>query len=368
MIRPYTQFILALCGLLLAASVDASRIKDITTIAGQRDNQLVGYGLVVGLAGDGDSQQAEYTVQTIANMLERFGISVDPNDLRSRNVAAVMVTTDINSFVQPGSRIDVTVSSIGDADSLSGGILLQTPLLGADNNVYAVAQGSLLIGGFAVSGGDGGTGIQRNHPTVARMPRGAIVERGINSQTIKEGTITFLLDNPDYATATLMEEAVNRFFPGAAKAKSAQNLVVSIPEAFRGGSETSFIASVEAIQVETDQTARVVIDERTGTIVATADVRLSPVAVSHGNITVSVATTPVISQPGAFSPGETVEAELTEIEVVEVEGGFSEIIGGPTLSDLTTALNSLGVSSRDMMVILQSIKSAGALHAELIIE
>lgn len=367
MIRPYAQFILALCGLLLATSVNASRIKDLTSIAGQRDNQLVGYGLVVGLAGDGDSQQAEYTVQTIANMLERFGISVSPNDLRSRNVAAVMVTADINSFVQPGSRIDVTVSSIGDADSLSGGILLQTPLLGADNNVYAVAQGSLLIGGFAVTGGDGGTGVQRNHPTVARMPRGAIVERSINSRIIREGTITFLLDHPDHATAVLMEEAVNRFFPGAARAQSAQNLVVSIPEAFQG-SETSFIASVEAIRVETDRTARVVMDERTGTIVATADVRLSPVAVSHGNITVSVATTPVVSQPGAFSPGQTVEAEITEIEVVEVEGGFSEITPGPTLSDLTTALNSLGVSSRDMMVILQSIKSAGALHAELIIE
>lgn len=368
MLRAATQLFLAACLLLSVSILEASRIKDLTTIAGQRDNQLVGYGLVVGLAGDGDSQQAEYTVQSIANMLERFGVSVNPDDLRSNNVAAVMVTADINSFVQSGSRIDVVVSSIGDADSLSGGMLLQTPLLGADNNVYAVAQGSLLIGGFSVGGGDGGgTSVQKNHPTVARLPKGAIVERSINATVIEDGGLTFLLENPDYATAVLMEEAINRYFPGAAKAASAQNLELTIPESYRG-SETNFIASVEAIRVETDRTARVVMDERTGTIVATSDVRLSPVAVSHGNITVSVASTPLISQPGAFSEGETVQDEVTEVEVVEVQGGFSRISGGPTLSDLTTSLNSLGVSSRDMMVILQSIKSAGALHAEIVIE
>jgi flagellar P-ring protein precursor FlgI len=367
MIRTSFQFIPLACFLLLASTLNASRIKDLTSIAGQRDNQLVGYGLVIGLAGDGDSQQAKYTVQTVANMLERFGISVDAEDIRSRNVAAVMVTTDINSFVETGSRIDVIVSSVGDAKSLSGGVLLQTPLMGADNNVYAVAQGSLLLGGFAFGGGDGGASLQKNHPTVARLPRGAIVERSINARVIQDGVFTLLLDNPDYATAVLMQEAINRYFPGVAKASSAQNLVLNIPEAYRGR-ETSFIASVEAIPVETDRTARVVMDERTGTIVTTADVRISPVAVSHGNIAVSVTSTPLVSQPGAFSQGETVQAEMTEIEVVELRGGFSQITSGPTLAELTTSLNSLGVSSRDMMVILQSIKSAGALHAELIIE
>ena len=344
----------------------ASRIKDLTTIAGQRDNQLVGYGLVVGLAGDGDSQQAEYTVQSIANMLERFGVSVEPNDLRSNNVAAVMVTADIDAFVQEGSRIDVVVSSIGDADSLVGGVLLQTPLLGADNNVYAVAQGSLIIGGFFVGDG-GGTSVQKNHPTVAQLPGGAIMERTINTRILENGALTLLLDNPDYAAAAMMEEAINRYFPGAAKALSAQNLRIQIPESYQN-SATTFIASIEAIPVETDLTARVVMDERTGTIVATSDVRILPVAVSHGNITVSVARQPIISQPGAFAGGETVQDQVEDIDVVEMRGGFSIVESSPTLSDLTTSLNALGVSSRDMMVILQSLKSAGALHAELIIE
>jgi flagellar P-ring protein precursor FlgI len=351
---------------LLIQTGEASRIKDLTKLSGQRDNQLVGYGLVVGLAGNGDSQQAEYTVQSIANMLERFGVSVSPDDLRSNNVAAVMVTADINAFVQSGSRIDVVVSSIGDADGLSGGVLLQTPLLGADNKVYVVAQGSLLLGGFSVGDG-GGTSVQKNHPTVARLPGGGIVERSINSDFLNDGSVTFILDNPDYATAVLMEEEVNRYFPGVAKAVSAQNLEVEVPEAYKG-SETTFIASIEAIQVETDLNARVVMDERTGTIVATSDVRIAPVAVSHGSITVSVARTPFISQPGAFGGGETVRDNITEIEIVEVKGGFSALDSSPTLSDLTTSLNSLGVSSRDMMIILQSLKSAGALHAEIIME
>jgi flagellar P-ring protein precursor FlgI len=343
-----------------------SRIKDITTIAGQRDNQLVGYGLVVGLAGDGDSQQAEYTVKSIANMLERFGVSVAPDDLRSSNVAAVMVTADIDAFVQEGSRIDVVVSSLGDADSLAGGVLLQTPLLGADNNVYAVAQGSLILGGFFVGDG-GGTSVQKNHPTVAQLPGGAIMERTINTQILENGALTLLLDNPDYAAASMMQEAINRYFPGTAKALSAQNLRIEIPESYKE-SETAFIASIEAIQVETDLTARIVMDERTGTIVATSDVRILPVAVSHGSITVSVSRTPLVSQPGAFSEGQTVQDETEDIEVVEVNGGFSIVESSPTLSDLTTSLNALGVSSRDMMVILQSLKRAGALHAELIIE
>lgn len=366
MLRLKTYFLLLSCSLLFTGVGTASRIKDLTKISGQRDNQLVGYGLVVGLAGDGDSQQAKYTVQSVANMLDRFGITVSPDDLRSNNVAAVMVTADINAFVESGSRIDVVVSSIGDADSLSGGVLLQTPLLGADNNVYAVAQGSLLLGGFSV-GDAGGTSVQKNHPTVARLPGGAIMERSIDTNIIKDGAITLLLSNPDYAAAVMMAEEINRYFPEAAKAMTAQNLEVRIPDEYKG-QETTFIASIEALRVETDQNARVVMDERTGTIVATADVRISPVAVSHGSITVSVARSPVISQPGAFSPGETVQDEITDIEVVEVLGGFSTLDSSPTLSDLTTSLNSLGVSSRDMMMILQTLKSAGALHADIIIE
>jgi len=358
-----------LCGLgflaLLTSGAQASRIKDLSTIYGQRDNQLVGYGLVVGLAGDGDSQQADYTVQSVANMLKRFGVTIAPEELRSKNVAAVMVTADIDAFGKPGSRMDVVVSSIGDADSLSGGVLVQTPLLGANDKVYAVAQGPVLVGGFSL-GGEGAT-VQQNHPTVGKIPDGAIIERAIDSQVVADGRFVLLLRDPDYASAVMMAERINKFFPGVARALSPQSVSVRIPKDYFG-TETTFIASVEAIQVQPDIAARVVMNERTGTIVATADVRLSEVAVSHGNITVTVAESPVISQPGALSEGETVVENVTDVDVVETLGGFTRLEAAPTLAELTDSLNSLGVSPRDMMSILQALKSAGALHADLIIE
>ncbi len=360
--------VVSICGTVfgLMSSLSASRIKDLTTIQGQRDNQLVGYGLVVGLAGDGDSQQADYTVRSIANMLQRFGVNLPPDDLRSKNVAAVMVTADIAAFGKPGSRLDVVVSSIGDADSLTGGVLLQTPLLGADDEVYAVAQGSVLVGGFSAGGEE--ASLTQNHPTVGKVPGGAIIEREIHTQVIQDGGLVFLLRDPDYASAVLMAETINQFFPDSARALSPQGVGVNIPTEFLG-SETTFIASVEAIRMEPDVAARVVMNERTGTIVATSDVRLSEVAVSHGNITVAVARTPMISQPGALAQGgETVVESVTDLEVVQNEGGFSRLEPAPTLRQLTDSLNLLGVSPRDMMSILQALKRAGALHAELIIE
>lgn len=342
-----------------------TRIKDLTVLEGQRDNQLVGYGLVVGLAGDGDSQQAAYTVQSIANMLQRFGVAVPPDELRSNNVAAVMVTADIPAFTKPGSRLDVVVSSLGDADSLSGGTLLQTPLLGGDDSVYAVAQGPVLVGGFSVGGEE--AALQRNHPTVGKVMEGAIVEREIRTEVVQNDEVVFMLRNPDYASAVKMAEAVNQYFPGSAEAQSPQSVRIGIPEAY-AGSETLFIASVGAIEMEPDVAARVVINERTGTIVATSEVRLSEVAVSHGNITVSIARTPVVSQPGALSEGETVVTGVTDVGLEETQGGFTTLAESPTLRELTDSLNSLGVSPRDMMSILQALKTAGALHAELIIE
>lgn len=360
------KIIILIAALAFAQTLFAgSRIKDLTMIEGQRDNQLVGYGLVVGLAGDGDSQQADYTVQSISNMLQRFGVNVPAGDLRSKNIAAVMVTADIPAFAKPGSRLDVVISSIGDARSLNGGTLLQTPMLGADDNVYAVAQGSIVVGGFAI-GGDA-AGVTRNHPTVGKVVNGAIVEREIRTQIIRDGELVFLLRNPDFASAVRMAEEINRFFPRSAQALSPQSVRVRVPDNFIGA-ETTFIASVEAIPVRPDIMARVVINERTGTIVATSEVRLSEVAVSHGNITVTVARTPLISQPGALAQGETVVAEVTELEVFENEGGFYMVPEAPTLQQLTDALNALGVTPRDMMSILQSLKTAGALHADLIIE
>jgi flagellar P-ring protein precursor FlgI len=341
------------------------RIKDLAMLEGRRDNQLVGYGLVVGLAGDGDSNQALYTVQSVANTLERFGVSVDPGSLISKNVAAVMLTANIPAYAEQGSKIDVTISSIGDADSLSGGTLLQTPLLGADDSVYAVAQGSILLGGFFEGGGD--ATLQKNHPTVGTIPDGAIVEAEIPTTVIKDGALTYLLKNPDYASAVKLAERVNDFFPNAAQAYSPQGVRIRVPDAY-DQNPVPFIASVESIKVEPDVMARVVMNERTGTIVATSAVRLSEIAVSHGNITVNIAKTPVFSQPNALAGGTTLQDEVTNLNVTETQGGFTYLNASPTLQELTTALNALGISPRDMMVILQTINKAGALHAELIME
>lgn len=332
---------------------------------GRRDNQLVGYGLVVGLSGDGDSTQAMYTVQSVANALERFGVNISPDDVRSKNVAAVMVTVDIPAFASPGTRIDAIISSIGDADSLKGGVLLQTPLIGADDQVYAVAQGSVLVGGFFAGGED--ASVQRNHPTVGTIPSGAIVEAPIRTEIVRDGSITYLLDDPDFMTAVRMAERVNEYFPGKAKALSPTKIQINIPEIYQQDAMT-FIASVEAIELEPDVQAKVVMNERTGTIVATSEVRLTEVAVSHGNITVNIARTPFVSQPSPFGQGQTIESDFTNLDVTEARGGFSQLPETPTLQQLTNTLNSLGVGPRDMMAILQTLKKAGALHADLILE
>lgn len=350
---------------LLLAPASAMRIKDIATLEGRRDNQLVGYGLIVGLAGDGDSNQAINTLQSIANMMERFGVTVDPDDITASNVAAVMITADIPAYVESGTRIDVTVSSIGDASSLKGGVLLQTPLMGADDQVYAVAQGSMLLGGFFAGGED--ASVQQNHPTVATIPDGAIVERTIRAEVIRDNTLNVLLRNPDFASAVKLAERVNDFFPGSAKAMSPQSVQVSVPDNYAQDPVT-FIASLESIEVEPDVVAKVIMNERTGTIVTTSAVRLSEVAVSHGNLTVSIARTPLVSQPNAFGEGETVTEDVTEVSAVEERAGFARLNSSPTLKDLTATLNTLGVSPRDMIVILQTIDAAGALHAELILQ
>lgn len=363
--RKFSVYALSLLSLLMLTPAGATRIKDMATLEGRRDNQLVGYGLVVGLAGDGDSNQATYTLQSIANMMQRFGVTVDPDDIRANNVAAVMITADIPAYVEAGSRIDVTVSSLGDADSIQGGVLLQSPLMGADDEVYAVAQGAMLLGGFFVGGED--TSVQRNHPTVAIIPDGAIVERTIRSEVIRNNSVTVLLRNPDFASAVKLAERVNQFFPGAAEAMTPQAINVMIPGDYVKNPVT-FIASLESIEVEPDVVAKVIMNERTGTIVTTSAVRLSEVAVSHGNLTVNIARTPVVSQPNAFSEGETVADSVEELNAVEGQGGFTRLSNAPTLQDLTTTLNTLGVSPRDMMVILQTIDAAGALHAELIFQ
>lgn len=352
----------------LPAVTFAARIKDLMVVEGGRDNQLVGYGLVVGLAGDGDSTTATYTVQSIANALQRFGISIPASVVKSKNVAAVMITADIPPFLKPGQRIDVTVSSLGDAKALQGGVLLQTPLVGADQTVYAVAQGPVAVGGFlGGAGGPGGATVQKNHPTVGIISGGAIVEREIPMTLVSDGEMRMLLLNPDFTSAARLADAINEVYPNAALAADSATVRVRPPEVFEGRT-VDFLAAVGSLEVVPDSPARIIINERTGTIVATANVRISTVAVSHGALTISVASTLQASQPGAFARrGETVVLPGTTTDVNEVQGGFRMVEDYPSIEEVTAALNAMGVSTREMMSIFQAMKRAGALQAELII-
>ena len=360
--------LLLLLAVYATSPLAASRIKDVTSVEGGRDNQLVGYGLVVGLAGDGDSR-LNYTIQSIANALKRFGITVDSDKVKSDNVAAVIITADIGPFVRPGARLDVTVSSIGDAESLQGGVLLQTPLLGADGKVYAVAQGPVAVGGFiGGTGGAGGATVQKNHPTVGIISAGAIVERRVETTVVKEdGSMEFLLLNPDYATAVRIADAINAVFPGISQAGDSASVNIRVPDNFKG-QESNFLAILGTLEVQPDTLARIIINERTGTIVATQPVRLSSVAVSHGALVITISSSIGVSQPNALSEGgTTTTVPSTDASVDEKVGSFIVIDDYPTLERLTQALNALGVTTREMIAILQTMKRAGALQAELVI-
>jgi flagellar P-ring protein precursor FlgI len=359
----FTALIFATVGQALAGV----RIRDVAMIAGARDNQLVGYGLVAGLAGDGDKDPV-YTKQTIANLLRRYGINVPPTTLSAKNVAVVMVTADIPAFVKPGTRLDVQVASMGDAKSLQGGVLLQTPLMGADNQVYGVAQGPVSIGGFtAGQGGAGGATVTKNHPTAAQIAGGALVEREIPSKIVSGNTIELLLREPGFTSASRIAAAVNNLFTNAAHAADACSVLIRLPE----GAEAfpvDFIARVENLEVDPDTPARIIINERTGTIVATASIQVTSCAVAHGNITINVASTPEASQPSPFSRGaETLLLPRTSTAVTENMAALVPLPQLPTVEKVASALNDLGVTPRDMMAIFQAMKQAGALQAELII-
>ncbi len=347
-----------------------SRIKDLIDVEGARDNQLNGYGLVVGLAGTGDSK-IDSTLQTIANALKNYGVNVPMDDIKSGNVAAVMVTAEIPPFVKPGTRIDVTISSIGDSKTLQGGVLLQVPLQGADRTVYAVAQGAIAVGGFlGGQGGPGGATVQKNFPTVATIPNGAIVEREIPTQIVNNGSMNLMLRDADFTSAARMAEAINRVFPNTAVARDSKTINVLLPQEY-SNYEVNFLATIGSIEVEPDTAARVVINERTGVIVATSNVRVSKVAVSHGSLTISVASNLTASQPnGSFfgnSAGTTEVLNSTTTDVNEQKGSFKLVEEAPTIEKVATALNALGVSTRDMMSIFQTMKRAGALQAELVL-
>ena len=341
----------------------SSRVKDIAMVAGARDNQLVGYGLITGIAGDGDKNPV-YTLQTVANFLQRFGMNVPPATLSSKNVAAVIVTADISAFKKNGSRLDVTISSIGDAKTLQGGILLQTPLLGADGKVYAVAQGAISLGG--ISGGNEGASVQKNHPTVAQIIGGALVEREIPTEIVRDNMIELMLREPDFTTSARLATAVNQMFTNSSASIDSTTVRVKIPEGLQD-SVVDFLARVEAIELDLDVPARIVINERTGTIVATSKIRIAACAVSHGNITISIANTLDVSQPNALSQtGSTVVTPRTDTKVTEQQASLVNLPELPTVEKVAANLNSLGVTPRDMMAIFQAMKQAGALHAELI--
>jgi len=360
------QILVAIAALFCQTAKAGSRVKDLAMLAGARENQLVGYGLVTGLAGDGDKDPV-YTVQSVANMLQRFGINVPATTLSSKNIAAVMITTDIPAFVKNGTRLDVVVSAIGDAKSLQGGVLLQTPLIGADGKVYAVAQGTLAVGGFiGGTGGAGGATVQKNHPTVAQISGGALVEREIPTEVVKDNFVELLLRDPDFTSASRMAAAINGKFPGSAQAVDSTSVRVQVPEG-HARAPVDFIARVEAVEVTPDVPARVIINERTGTIVATARIRIAECAVSHGDLTISIASTVDVTQPNAFNEsGTTVAAPRTDTKVEEKKGQFIALREMPTVEKVAAGLNAIGVSARDMMSIFQAMKQAGALQAELV--
>lgn len=341
------------------------RIKDVADFEGVRENQLVGYGLVVGLAGTGDSlRNSPFTRQSLASMLERLGVNASDGNLNTRNVAAVMVTANLPPFAAQGSRIDVTVSALGDARSLAGGQLLVTPLMGADQQVYAVAQGPLAIGGFSASGASGSS-VTRGVPTAGRIASGALVERELRFDIAAQPELRLSLRNPDFTTAQRIAAAINGAVGAdAARAVNPGAVVLRRPADF-AGDMVSLVGRIENLEVEVDTPARIVIDESSGIVVMGENVKVSTVAIAQGNLTISIQEDPFVSQPAPFSRGQTVVAPSSNVEVDEEEGGLVVVPGGVPLRQLVNGLNALGVSPRDMISILQALKAAGAIQAEI---
>lgn len=341
---------------------NAARIKDIANINGIRTNQLVGYGLVVGLKGTGDKANTIFTNQSLANMLEKMGIRVDPNKTKVNNIAAVTVTSDLPPFGKVGNKIDAIVSSIGDAKSLEGGFLLLTPLRGADGEVYAIAQGPLVVGGYLATGN--GANVSKNHPTVGRVPNGATIEREISYEDFKNDSLVISLKIPDYTNARRIAEKINEAFKGAAVAQDGGTVSVKTPEEMKSN-PVKFVSIIENLDVKPSNSAKIVVDEKTGTVVMGENILISTVAVSHGNITVQIKEESKVSQPLPFARGQTVATPDTQLKVEEEKGKWMIMQEGISLKELVSALNASGASTRDVITILQTIKAAGALHAEL---
>lgn len=353
----------ALCILVPSSAKGAARLKDIASLEGVRDNQLMGYGLVVGLNGTGDKRQTVFSAQTLTNILKRMGVTISPTAILVRNMAAVMVTATLPPFAQPGTRIDVTAAAIGDATNLQGGMLLLTALQGPDGQVYAAAQGALLTGGFVA--GRGGNATTLNHPTVGRVPGGAIIERSPPSIPPSD-TLRLQLHQADFSTAARIVQAVNDHFPqdGPAHAESSGAIVIQVPPSY-ASRRVEFVAEVESLTVDADRQQKVVINERTGTIVLGKDVRIAPVAILHGALSVEVRTQYEVSQPNPFAKGDT--TVVPNIDVAANESKVQNVVlgSGASVEELVRGLQAIGSTARDIIAVLQNLKAAGALSAEI---
>ena len=367
---PYIRLLAALLGLTLSVApmpvFAFSRVKDLVEVEGIRDNMLVGYGLVVGLNGSGDSlKNAPFTQLSLQTMLERMGVNTRGTTMQTKNVAAVMVTANLPAFAASGTRIDISVSALGDAKSLQGGTLLVTSMFGADGQIYAVGQGPVAIGGFT-AGGDAAS-VTRGVPTAGRISNGAIVEREIGFNLASQHTLRLSLRNPDLTTASRIASAVNSYMGGSvAEATDPSTVRLNVPDGYPKG-VMGMLTDLEQVKVDPDETARVVIDEQSGVIVMGADVRISTVAIAQGNLTIRVTETPQVSQPAPFSnTGTTVTVPRTQVQIDDGKGNKMALLHeGVSLQSLVDGLNALGVGPRDIISILQAVKAAGALQAEI---
>ena len=371
MMKKWVALFMAILCLSLSGPVFAesavTRIKDIAKVQGVRSNQLVGYGLVMGLDGTGDSNKTLEVLQSVANMLRKFGVTIDQASLKTKNVAAVVVTATLPPFVREGDTIDVTVSSMGDAKSIQGGTLIQTPLQAGNGEVYAVAQGAVSTGGFTAGNSGSGSTRQKNFPTVGLTPNGAIVERTVEDDIGKDGTISLSLANADFTTASRVAQAINMRYAGVATAVNPGRIDIRIPPFFRNN-VVSFVAGIEELPVMPDNIAKVVMNERTGTIVMGGDVAVDNIAITQGGISISIETDEDVSQPMPYNMGsgaKTVTTKNDNVSVSEEKANTIVLDATANVNDIVGALNAVGATPRDIISILQAMKAAGALHAEL---
>ncbi|MBI4239270.1 MAG: flagellar basal body P-ring protein FlgI [Deltaproteobacteria bacterium] len=359
---------LLIAALMVSTAAQATRLKDISNFVGVRNNQLIGYGLVVGLDGTGDSASSDVMRRSLGEALAKMGVGADPAKFQVKNVAAIMVTATLPPFAKVGSAIDVLVSSIGDAKSLKGGTLLMTPIKGANQEVYAVAQGPLSVGGFEAEAASGGSTIQKNHQTVAKLTNGALVEKEVDFGLAGKAELEVALNQPDFTTAVRMAQKINEHLGSrVASAPDSGSVKIRVPGRYRGKIST-LIAEVETLEIQPDVAAHIVVNERTGTVVMGENVRVSTVAVAHGNLSIQIDQNYQVSQPNALSQGQTVTTPQTDFTVTEEKDRKLVLVPeGVTIGDVVRALNAIGVTPRDLISVLQAIKAAGALQGELML-